>query len=197
MSALVRVGWRRGQPGDALVSREWLVPNGLGGYASGTLGGMSTRRFHGLLVASLGGSRGRTMILNRLDAELVFADGSRSLLDGFEQLDGKRWLPESLVEVRFEDGLPIWHFESHGARVEKQLSCPMVETRRSSSGRSSTQRRLSRCSSDLRCTCGDTTAASGATRRPTRSAHASMAATSTLAPACRRSGCVSPELRSA
>ncbi len=122
--SVVRMGWRRGQPADALVSREWMVPNGLGGYASGTLGGVSTRRFHGLLVAALGESHGRTMILNRLDAELVFADGSRALLDGSEPLEGARTLPEALAEVRFEDGLPIWQFETHGAVVEKRIILP-------------------------------------------------------------------------
>ena len=35
------------------LRREWLVANGLGGYASGTLAGVNTRRYHGLLVAAL------------------------------------------------------------------------------------------------------------------------------------------------
>jgi hypothetical protein len=38
---------------DALLSREWLVTNGLGGYASGTVAGACTRRYHGLLIAAL------------------------------------------------------------------------------------------------------------------------------------------------
>src|SRR5438552_3967596 len=37
---------------DALVTREWLVTNGLGGYASGTVAGVVTRRYHGLLIAA-------------------------------------------------------------------------------------------------------------------------------------------------
>jgi hypothetical protein len=48
-----RVGWRRGDPVSAMLSREWLVTNGLGGYASGTVSGVSTRRFHGVLIAAL------------------------------------------------------------------------------------------------------------------------------------------------
>ena len=36
-----------------LITREWLVTNGLGGYASGTIAGVSTRRYHGLLIAAL------------------------------------------------------------------------------------------------------------------------------------------------
>ena len=38
---------------EALVTREWLVTNGLGGYASGTVSGVITRRYHGLLIAAL------------------------------------------------------------------------------------------------------------------------------------------------
>ena len=51
--AVVRMGWRRGDAADALLEREWLVANGLGGYASGTLACLATRRYHALLVAAL------------------------------------------------------------------------------------------------------------------------------------------------
>ena len=46
--------------------REWLVTNGLGGYASGTVAGVVTRRYHGLLVASLPAPLGRVVMLNHL-----------------------------------------------------------------------------------------------------------------------------------
>ena len=45
---------------------EWLVTNGLGGYASGTMTGLITRRFHGYLVAALPAPRGRTLMLNHM-----------------------------------------------------------------------------------------------------------------------------------
>jgi hypothetical protein len=50
---------------------EWLVTNGLGGYASGTVTGLVTRRFHGYLLAALPAPRGRTMMLNQLDVIMV------------------------------------------------------------------------------------------------------------------------------
>jgi hypothetical protein len=43
-----------------LLADEWLVTNGLGGYAAGTVGGVLTRRYHGLLVAALPAPWGRT-----------------------------------------------------------------------------------------------------------------------------------------
>ncbi len=48
------------------LRREWLVTNGLGGYASGTLAGPLTRRYHGLLVAALTPPVGRTVLVGGL-----------------------------------------------------------------------------------------------------------------------------------
>src|ERR687893_353003 len=52
--------------GERPPRREWLVTNGLGGYASGTVAGMLTRRYHGMLVASLPAPLGRVVMLNHL-----------------------------------------------------------------------------------------------------------------------------------
>src|SRR5262245_20430988 len=52
--------------GERPPRREWLVTNGLGGYASGTVAGVMTRRYHGLLVASLPAPFGRVVMLNHL-----------------------------------------------------------------------------------------------------------------------------------
>ena len=44
------------------IRREWLVTNGLGGYAAGTVANLLTRRYHGLLVAALKPPLGRTLL---------------------------------------------------------------------------------------------------------------------------------------
>ncbi len=49
-----------------LLSREWLVTNGLGGYAAGTLAGVITRRYHGLLIAALPAPLGRLVMVSQL-----------------------------------------------------------------------------------------------------------------------------------
>lgn len=71
------IGWRRGDSIDALATREWLVTNGLGGYAAGTIGGSCTRRFHGKLVAALPAPLGRTMMLNHLEEWITGPGGLR------------------------------------------------------------------------------------------------------------------------
>jgi len=59
--------------GEAL-SKEWLVTNGLGGYASSTILGINTRKYHGLLVAALHPPGDRTVCLSKLDEDVFVGD---------------------------------------------------------------------------------------------------------------------------
>src|SRR5688572_10824826 len=63
-----RPAWmHRGRPqASALLHNEWLVTNGLGGYASGTVGGVMTRKYHGYLIAALPAPLGRMVMLQNL-----------------------------------------------------------------------------------------------------------------------------------
>ena len=75
-----RIPWAAADPvadPDALVTREWLVTNGLGGYASGTVSGVMTRRYHGLLIAALSAPLGRTVMLSHLAEQVRLPDGRR------------------------------------------------------------------------------------------------------------------------
>lgn len=98
----------------AFLQREWLLTNGLGGYASGTLAGNVSRRYHGLLIAALPAPLGRAVMFNHLAEALRLPDGSRISLAA-EQASTR------LVEVRFEYQLPIWRFECEGIVVEKRI----------------------------------------------------------------------------
>ncbi len=97
---------REEDPTSPFVTREWLVTNGLGGYASGTVATFATRRYHGLLVAALPAPLGRTMLLAHL-AEVVRLPDGRSF-----PLLGR------LAEFRLELGLPVWHYEIEGVGIE-------------------------------------------------------------------------------
>src|SRR5258706_6530593 len=59
---------------DAALRREWLETNGLGGFASSTIVGLNTRRYHGLLVAATKPPVGRMVLLSKLE-ETLFIDG--------------------------------------------------------------------------------------------------------------------------
>src|SRR4030065_507480 len=53
-------------------TREWLVTNGIGGFASGTVAGLLTRRYHGLLIAALKPPLGRTLLVTKLDETVQY-----------------------------------------------------------------------------------------------------------------------------
>src|SRR4029077_7103316 len=61
---------------DAALGREWLETNGLGGFASSTIIGLNTRRYHGLLCAAIEPPTQRYMLLSKLEETLVL-DGRR------------------------------------------------------------------------------------------------------------------------
>ncbi len=124
----VQVGWRRGDPREELVEREWLVTNGLGGYAAGTIGGACTRRFHGKLIAALPAPHGRTMMFNHLAEHLVAPDGTTWLLSGDEK--GREMTyptPGFLEEFALECGVPVWRFAAEGIRLEKRVVMPNAQ----------------------------------------------------------------------
>jgi predicted glycogen debranching enzyme len=125
----VQVGWRRSAPLETLVTREWLVTNGLGGYASGTIGGACTRRFHGQLIAALPVPYGRTMMFNHIEETLEGSDLCFRL-SGDEHGDAKEIAfpePGFLEEFVLECGLPVWRFSKNGIRVEKRVLMPHLQ----------------------------------------------------------------------
>src|SRR5262249_58076416 len=98
-----------------LLEREWLVPNGLGGYASGTLAGVITRGFHGYLVAALPTPLGRMMMFNDLVETVQIDDGPTAQLSGEDRVNAplRAHGAQYLREFRLEDGLPTWAYSIH------------------------------------------------------------------------------------
>jgi predicted glycogen debranching enzyme len=108
---------------DSLLGHEWLVANGLGGFASSTVACVPTRRYHGLLVAALPTPLGRTVMFNHLSEWLRLPSGARFQIGGQERTGGVLEMPGArhLAEFRLEEGLPVWRYELEGAVVEKRL----------------------------------------------------------------------------
>jgi predicted glycogen debranching enzyme len=119
-------GWRRGDEHDALVTREWIVTNGLGGYASGSLAGVATRRYHGYLIAALPAPLGRTMMLNHLEETLHTIGGETLHLGGDEYAERDLLLPDPTLFDRFylDRGLPVWRYSRGGIVLEKRVMMP-------------------------------------------------------------------------
>ena len=105
---------------EVLYRREWLVANGLGGYASGTIGGTPTRRYHGLLVAALPNPAGRVMMLNAVAEQVRLPDYSRADLGWVAPIYSCGKSIE-LVDFQLELGLPVWRFAGHGVTIERRV----------------------------------------------------------------------------
>jgi predicted glycogen debranching enzyme len=105
---------------EVLIRREWLVTNGLGGYASGTIGGVPTRRYHGYLIAALPNPAGRVMMLNSVAEHVRFADGSRADLGWVAPIYSTGRQIE-LVDFQLELGLPVWRYAGLDVTIERRV----------------------------------------------------------------------------
>ena len=125
---VVRIPWpgKESTGFEPGLTREWLFTNGLGGYASGTLSGVITRRYHGYLIAALPAPFGRTMMLNDVVERVEFPDGRVVQLGGEERAGAPLKLEtlENLSEFRLEAGIPVWRYDIGDLTLEKRLVMP-------------------------------------------------------------------------
>ncbi len=104
------------------LAREWLVTNGLGGYASSSVLGANTRRYHGLLVAALQPPVRRSVLLAGLLEEITLAGATHSL-STHEFWDGtlhpRGFL--ALQAVEWEGTIPVFIYDLEGVRLERRV----------------------------------------------------------------------------
>ena len=105
---------------DTALRREWLETNGLGGFASSTITGLNTRRYHGLLVAATKPPVGREVLLSKLE-ETVLIDGrpfelSANRYPGVVHPQGFRYLTQFRL-----DPFPVFTYEVEGIVIEKTV----------------------------------------------------------------------------
>jgi len=106
----------------AAEQREWLVTNGIGGFASGTVAGLQTRRYHGLLVAALKPPLGRTLLVAKLE-ETATCEGHAYPL-GTNRWMGGALAPQGfryIERFRLEGTMPVWTYALADARLEKRI----------------------------------------------------------------------------
>jgi predicted glycogen debranching enzyme len=105
---------------DVALHREWLETNGLGGFASSTIVGLNTRRYHGLLVAALKPPVERFVLLSKLE-ETLFIDGqafdlSANRYPGVVHPQGFRYLTQFRL-----DPFPVFTYDIEGVEIEKTV----------------------------------------------------------------------------
>lgn len=108
---------------DAGTAREWLVPDGLGGYAMGTVAGLRTRRYHGLLITPGAQPGNRRLGLAALDP-VVEIGGNRVELAVHEWTSGaiRPTGHRQLSSFRLVDGLPVWRWRIGSVVIERSLA---------------------------------------------------------------------------
>src|SRR6187455_1237560 len=114
---------------EILLNRDWLVTNGLGGYASGSVSGAITRKYHGILIAALPAPLGRMVMWSHVSEFLRFSDEDVVSLGAEERAGGQLDLhgADYLREFRLEDGLPVWFYQVRDLVVEKRILLPLLQ----------------------------------------------------------------------
>jgi predicted glycogen debranching enzyme len=108
---------------DSVLKKEWLETNGLGGYASSTVCGANTRRYHGLLVAAADPPVGRLVLLSKFEETVQIGDERYDLSTNLwpDAVEPKGFV--FLREFRL-DPFPIWTFKVGGVTLERTLFMP-------------------------------------------------------------------------
>ena len=102
--------------------REWVVTNGIGGYASGTVSGNLTRRYHGYLVAALRPPVGRAYLVAKLEEIASYGGMDYPLATNrwaSGAVDPKGYL--NIKSFRLEGTTPVWRFALADALLEKRV----------------------------------------------------------------------------
>jgi predicted glycogen debranching enzyme len=107
---------------ESAEAREWLVTNGIGGFASGTIAGSSTRRYHGVLIAALQPPVGRMQLVAAVDEIVHYHDSEFALAT-------HRWAsgavePKGFLNIetfRLEGMTPVWTYALADAVLEKRV----------------------------------------------------------------------------
>ena len=107
---------------ESASQREWLITNGIGGFASGTVAGANTRRYHGVLVASFKPPVERTVLVSKVNVSVEYLNQRYEL--GTDEFEGGTLAPrgfEHIESFRIEDGIPVWRFAVADALLEQRL----------------------------------------------------------------------------
>src|SRR4051812_15947739 len=105
---------------DGLISREWLAANGNGAFASSTVPGLNSRKYHGLLVAAMAPPVRRMVLLSRVE-EVVHCDGwpvplACNEYPGTIHPEGHR-----LLRAFSAEPFPRWAYQNEGWTLQKEL----------------------------------------------------------------------------
>lgn len=111
---------------DSRADSEWLITNGLGGFASATVSGTLRRRYHGYLIAALPPPVGRAVMLSGVTERIIVdqRDGHDTTVGELTKRPSGAWVTLETVAFRLEHGLPVWTLAAGAMQVEKRAVMP-------------------------------------------------------------------------
>ncbi len=107
---------------ESASRREWLVTNGLGGYACGTIALANTRRYHAFLMASLAPPVERTLLVAKIDVTVAYLGAAHPLFAN--EFAGSAIDPRGFVHLEsffVQDGVPVWRYAIADALLEQRI----------------------------------------------------------------------------
>ena len=108
-----------------LINKEWIITNGIGGYASATICGANTRKYHGLLVAPLTPPARRHLILSKVDESITINNKVYNLYTNMCEnyiSDGYKYLTDFNKQY-----VPTFNYNVNGIQVEKTICMKYME----------------------------------------------------------------------
>ncbi len=112
---------------ESNLKNEWLLTNGIGGYASSTICDCNTRKYHGLLVAALGENGERFLCLSKISESLIFRSEEYSLsTNECNNFIEKGYLHQTSFSKVY---LPHYEYEAKGVKVTKDIAMKYGENK--------------------------------------------------------------------
>ena len=106
---------------ENLIEREWIAVNGVGGYASSTVCGLNTRKYHGLLVAAMSPPARRMVLLSHVEETVWTSHGEFALSNN--EYPGTIF-PRGFTHLRFNvEPFPRWAYQGDGFTIENRFAC--------------------------------------------------------------------------
>ena len=101
------------------LTKEWLITNGIGGYASSTIVGANTRKYHGLLVAALSAPGNRKVVVSKIDESVVTGGKEYPIYTNI----CKNYVAEGYkyLESFEKDYIPIFTYQVEGITIKKLI----------------------------------------------------------------------------
>lgn len=106
---------------EVLRSKEWLITNGIGGYASGTLSGANSRRYHGMLVASLNPPTNRKVLVGKVEESIALKRDHQIELSANQYPNAIHPKGHQYLATFEQNPLPTFRFEVNGHILEKSI----------------------------------------------------------------------------